>query len=98
MVNYFIYIFFVLMFIFSCITFISSRKHLLCTLLSLEFMVLILFSILLLYLNFMKFEMYFSMFFLSFCVCEGVLGLSILVSMIRTHGNDYFQSFSILQC
>nr|YP_010533720.1 NADH dehydrogenase subunit 4L [Sabethes bipartipes]UXX46871.1 NADH dehydrogenase subunit 4L [Sabethes bipartipes] len=98
MENYFIYIIYVLMFMFSCITYISSRKHLLCTLLSLEFMVLILFSILLLYLNFMKFEMYFSMFFLSFCVCEGVLGLSILVSMIRTHGNDYFQSFSILQC
>nr|WDR45093.1 NADH dehydrogenase subunit 4L [Sabethes quasicyaneus] len=98
MMNYFICMFFMVMFIFSCITFISSRKHLLCTLLSLEFMVLILFSILLLYLNFMKFEMYFSMFFLSFCVCEGVLGLSILVSMIRTHGNDYFQSFSILQC
>nr|YP_009479357.1 NADH dehydrogenase subunit 4L [Sabethes chloropterus]AVV61093.1 NADH dehydrogenase subunit 4L [Sabethes chloropterus] len=90
--------FFMLMFLFSCMTFISSRKHLLCTLLSLEFMVLILFSIMLLYLSFMKFEGYFSMFFLSFCVCEGVLGLSILVSMIRTHGNDYFQSFSVLQC
>nr|YP_009479370.1 NADH dehydrogenase subunit 4L [Sabethes glaucodaemon]AVV61106.1 NADH dehydrogenase subunit 4L [Sabethes glaucodaemon] len=92
------YIFFMLMFLFSCLTFISSRKHLLCTLLSLEFMVLILFSIMLLYLSFMSFEGYFSMFFLSFCVCEGVLGLSILVSMIRTHGNDYFQSFSVLQC
>nr|YP_009479344.1 NADH dehydrogenase subunit 4L [Sabethes belisarioi]AVV61080.1 NADH dehydrogenase subunit 4L [Sabethes belisarioi] len=92
------YIFFILMFVFGCITFISSRKHLLCTLLSLEFFVLILFSILLFYLNFMKFESYFSMFFLSFSVCEGALGLSILVSMIRTHGNDYFQSFSVLQC
>nr|YP_010533746.1 NADH dehydrogenase subunit 4L [Sabethes tarsopus]UXX46897.1 NADH dehydrogenase subunit 4L [Sabethes tarsopus] len=98
MMNNFVYMFFILMFIFSCLTFMSSRKHLLCTLLSLESMVLILFSVLLLYLNFMKFESYFSMFFLSFGVCEGVLGLSILVSMIRTHGNDYFQSFSVLQC
>lgn len=29
-------------------------------------------------------------------VREGVLGLSILVSIIRTHGNDYFQRFNIL--
>jgi NADH-ubiquinone oxidoreductase chain 4L len=32
-----------------------------------------------------------------FSVCEGSLGLSILVSMIRSHGNDYFQSYSVLQ-
>nr|AJF48482.1 NADH dehydrogenase subunit 4L [Sweltsa longistyla] len=50
------------------------------------------------YLNLMNCELFFSMAFLTFSVCEGALGLSILVSMIRTHGNDYFQSFSILQC
>nr|YP_007626975.1 NADH dehydrogenase subunit 4L [Anopheles farauti No. 4]AFO73362.1 NADH dehydrogenase subunit 4L [Anopheles farauti No. 4]AFO73375.1 NADH dehydrogenase subunit 4L [Anopheles farauti No. 4]AFO73453.1 NADH dehydrogenase subunit 4L [Anopheles koliensis]AFO73466.1 NADH dehydrogenase subunit 4L [Anopheles koliensis] len=87
-----------IMFLFGCMVFVSNRKHLLSTLLSLEFMVLSLFIFLFFYLNFMSYETYFSMFFLTFCVCEGVLGLSILVSMIRTHGNDYFQSFSILQC
>nr|YP_007626962.1 NADH dehydrogenase subunit 4L [Anopheles hinesorum]AFO73349.1 NADH dehydrogenase subunit 4L [Anopheles hinesorum]AFO73440.1 NADH dehydrogenase subunit 4L [Anopheles farauti] len=87
-----------IMFLFGCLVFVSNRKHLLSTLLSLEFMVLSLFIFLFFYLNFMSYETYFSMFFLTFCVCEGVLGLSILVSMIRTHGNDYFQSFSILQC
>nr|QEE94316.1 NADH dehydrogenase subunit 4L [Haemagogus janthinomys] len=98
MMNLYMYYLMIIMFVFGCIVFISSRKHLLCTLLSLEFMVLMLFMLLFLYLNFMNYESYFSMFFLTFCVCEGVLGLSILVSMIRTHGNDYFQSFSILQC
>nr|YP_010046656.1 NADH dehydrogenase subunit 4L [Aedes rubrithorax]QPJ78587.1 NADH dehydrogenase subunit 4L [Aedes rubrithorax] len=98
MVNFYMYYLMIIMFMFGCIVFISSRKHLLCTLLSLEFMVLMLFMLLFMYLNFMNYESYFSMFFLTFCVCEGVLGLSILVSMIRTHGNDYFQSFSILQC
>nr|YP_009255436.1 NADH dehydrogenase subunit 4L [Anopheles homunculus]AND46646.1 NADH dehydrogenase subunit 4L [Anopheles homunculus]AWB98234.1 NADH dehydrogenase subunit 4L [Anopheles homunculus]AWB99430.1 NADH dehydrogenase subunit 4L [Anopheles homunculus]AWB99846.1 NADH dehydrogenase subunit 4L [Anopheles homunculus] len=87
-----------IMFLFGCMVFVSNRKHLLSVLLSLEFMVLSLFIFFFFYLNFMKFESYFSMFFLTFCVCEGVLGLSILVSMIRTHGNDYFQSFSVLQC
>lgn len=97
MINYLVNIFFILIFIFRCITFISRRKHLLCTLLRLEFIVLILFRIILLYL-YINFECYFRIFFLRFCVCEGVLGLSILVSIIRTHGNDYFQRFSILQC
>ena len=98
MINYLVNIFFILIFIFRCITFISRRKHLLCTLLRLEFIVLILFRIILLLLRYINFEGYFRIFFLRFCVCEGVLGLSILVSIIRTHGNDYFQRFSILQC
>nr|YP_010046708.1 NADH dehydrogenase subunit 4L [Toxorhynchites speciosus]QPJ78652.1 NADH dehydrogenase subunit 4L [Toxorhynchites speciosus] len=97
MMNLFLLII-ITMFIFGSMVFIFSRKHLLCMLLILEFMVLMLFMMLFFFLNFMMNEKYFSMFFLTFCVCEGVLGLSILVSMIRTHGNDYFQSFSILQC
>nr|YP_009471357.1 NADH dehydrogenase subunit 4L [Sibylla pretiosa]AVE15491.1 NADH dehydrogenase subunit 4L [Sibylla pretiosa] len=78
--------------------FSSKRKHLLMTLLSLEFIVLVLFIILYYYVLMMSGELYITMFFLSFAVCEGALGLSILVSMIRTHGNDFFNSFGLLQC
>nr|YP_010282261.1 NADH dehydrogenase subunit 4L [Melanostoma mellinum]UHM24825.1 NADH dehydrogenase subunit 4L [Melanostoma mellinum] len=78
--------------------FISNRKHLLSMLLSLEYIVLSLFYLLFIYLNMLNYENYFSMIFMTFAVCEGVLGLSILVSMIRMYGNDYFQSFNILQC
>lgn len=67
-------------------------------LLRLEFIVLSLFFILFFYLNLNNYEIYFSIYFLRFSVCEGVLGLSILVSIIRTHGNDYFSNFSLLQC
>nr|YP_010261368.1 NADH dehydrogenase subunit 4L [Homoneura interstincta]UIB40275.1 NADH dehydrogenase subunit 4L [Homoneura interstincta] len=78
--------------------FVSNRKHLLSMLLSLEYIVLCLFLVLFIYLNLFNYESFFSMMFLTFSVCEGALGLSILVSMIRTHGNDYFQSFNVLQC
>nr|AQM39846.1 NADH dehydrogenase subunit 4L [Orophyllus montanus] len=78
--------------------FCSNRKHLLAMLLSLEFMVLSMFLMLFILLSFFENEVYFLMIFLSFCVCEGALGLSILVLLIRTHGNDFFQSFSVLQC
>nr|YP_009368828.1 NADH dehydrogenase subunit 4L [Phaneroptera gracilis]APD14871.1 NADH dehydrogenase subunit 4L [Ducetia sp. NS-2016]ARN59029.1 NADH dehydrogenase subunit 4L [Phaneroptera gracilis] len=78
--------------------FSSKRKHLLATLLSLEFIMLGLFLMLFIMLNLYPQDLYFMMIFLTFSVCEGALGLSILVSMIRTHGNDFFQTFSILQC
>jgi NADH-ubiquinone oxidoreductase chain 4L len=80
------------------IVFVSKRKHLLATLLSLEFIVLTLYLFLFGYLLNLGSELYFSIVFLTFAVCEGALGLSVLVSIIRTHGNDYFQSFRILQC
>nr|YP_009775109.1 NADH dehydrogenase subunit 4L [Blaps rhynchoptera]QJA14895.1 NADH dehydrogenase subunit 4L [Blaps rhynchoptera]QJA15165.1 NADH dehydrogenase subunit 4L [Blaps rhynchoptera] len=78
------------------IVFASNRKHLLLMLLSLEFVVVSIYFMMFIYLSFLGNEYFFSMVFLTFSVCEGVLGLSILVSLIRTHGNDYFQSFSLL--
>nr|YP_010032844.1 NADH dehydrogenase subunit 4L [Parastratiosphecomyia szechuanensis]QOW38329.1 NADH dehydrogenase subunit 4L [Parastratiosphecomyia szechuanensis] len=86
------------LFIMGLLTFVSNRKHLLSMLLSLEFIVLSLFLMVFIYLDFMSNEMYFSMMFLVFSVCEGALGLSMLVSIIRSHGNDYFISFNILLC
>nr|AVN67482.1 NADH dehydrogenase subunit 4L [Nauphoeta cinerea] len=78
--------------------FCSNRKHLLVTLLSLEFIVLILYISLYNHLINYNYELYFSMIFLTFSVCEGALGLSILVSMIRGYGSDFFNTYSMLQC
>nr|YP_010947354.1 NADH dehydrogenase subunit 4L [Andraca melli]WGO62379.1 NADH dehydrogenase subunit 4L [Andraca melli] len=86
----------IIMFIVGNLVFVSSNKHLLIVLLSLEFMVLVIFFFLLMLLSFINYDLFMLMVFLVFSVCEGSLGLSILVSMIRTHGNDYFQSFSLL--
>nr|YP_006883040.1 NADH dehydrogenase subunit 4L [Acleris fimbriana]ADU58123.1 NADH dehydrogenase subunit 4L [Acleris fimbriana]UDU84874.1 NADH dehydrogenase subunit 4L [Acleris fimbriana] len=84
------------MFFIGNLIFVSKHKHLLINLLSLEFMVLSIFLFMLMILSYMNINMYMLMVFLVFAVCEGALGLSILVSMIRTHGNDYFQSFNLL--
>nr|YP_009653365.1 NADH dehydrogenase subunit 4L [Gasterophilus haemorrhoidalis]QCG71497.1 NADH dehydrogenase subunit 4L [Gasterophilus haemorrhoidalis] len=84
------------LFLMGIFCFVSNRKHLLSMLLSLEYIVLSLFLLLMIYLNFMGYEYFFSMMYLTFTVCEGALGLSILVSLVRTHGNDYFQSFNLL--
>nr|YP_009743897.1 NADH dehydrogenase subunit 4L [Leucophlebia lineata]QIE12669.1 NADH dehydrogenase subunit 4L [Leucophlebia lineata] len=90
------WIIFIIMFFIGNLIFISKNKHLLIVLLSLEFIVLGIFFFMLVYLMMINYDMYMLMVFLVFSVCEGSLGLSILVSMIRTHGNDYFQSFNLL--
>nr|YP_009470468.1 NADH dehydrogenase subunit 4L [Rhadinosa nigrocyanea]AVF96883.1 NADH dehydrogenase subunit 4L [Rhadinosa nigrocyanea] len=78
------------------IMFIFSWGHFLVLLLSLEFMVIGLF------LGFMDTylfncnNLFFCMIYLTMTVCEGVLGLSIMVMMIRLGGNDYLKNFSFL--
>jgi len=88
-VSLLIYFIGLLVFCFKC-------KHLLLMLLRLEFIVLSLYFGLFICISFFLYEYYFLMILLTIAVCEGSLGLSILVSMIRSYGNDYFQSFRIL--
>lgn len=71
-------------------------SHLLLILLSLEFIVLFLYFMLYIYICRIGSDFYFGILFLTITVCEGTLGLSILISIIRSFGNDYFQSFNIL--
>lgn len=91
-----IWLIIIIIFIFGNIIFISKHKHLLIVLLRLEFIVLRIFFLLIIYLSCIEYDIYILIIFLLFSVCEGALGLSILVSIIRTHGNDYFQRFRIL--
>nr|YP_010015588.1 NADH dehydrogenase subunit 4L [Svistella anhuiensis]QFG38966.1 NADH dehydrogenase subunit 4L [Svistella anhuiensis] len=91
--------YFIFMMYFSGLwVFSSKRKYFLVSLLSLEYMALSIFLMLVCYLSLGGFEMYFLLIFLVFAVCEGVLGLSVLVNVVRSFGNNYFQSFSILRC
>nr|YP_009651006.1 NADH dehydrogenase subunit 4L [Macropsis notata]AOW43948.1 NADH dehydrogenase subunit 4L [Macropsis notata] len=83
--------FFFFFFFFGLVSLVYIRKHLLLCLLSLEFIVLsLLLMVFKVCLSFVSFYLY--VMFMTFFVCEGVLGLSILVIMIRFHGNDYLSS------
>nr|YP_010936673.1 NADH dehydrogenase subunit 4L [Callistethus plagiicollis]WKW91642.1 NADH dehydrogenase subunit 4L [Callistethus plagiicollis] len=89
-------LFSIIMYFSGLISFCIKRKHLLLMLLSLEYIILGLYFNLYLFLMYFNYEFYFGMVFLTMSVCEGALGLSLLVSMMRTHGNDYFQTFNVL--
>nr|ALO70651.1 NADH deshydrogenase subunit 4L [Lathrobium brunnipes] len=84
------------MYISGLLMFCMKRKHFLLMLLSLEYIILSLYFNIFIYMSMFDYEFYFSMIFLTVSVCEGALGLSILVSMVRTHGNDFFKSFNLL--
>nr|ASY97580.1 NADH dehydrogenase subunit 4L [Macrocheraia grandis]QFP99286.1 NADH dehydrogenase subunit 4L [Macrocheraia grandis grandis] len=92
------YFYFSLIFMFfsGLFVFCSVHKHLLLTLFGLEYLVLLLYLMIYFYLLELGSDFFFILVFLVFSVCEGSLGLGVLVSMIRSHGNDYLSSFSIL--
>nr|YP_010502910.1 NADH dehydrogenase subunit 4L [Nephotettix nigropictus]UXD78687.1 NADH dehydrogenase subunit 4L [Nephotettix nigropictus] len=83
---------FIYMYIFSLISLMMIRKHIFLCLISLEFIII----------SLLMMTMYYSLMYLSsyylmvimmvFFVCEGVLGLSVLVNMIRCYSNDYLNS------
>nr|AWV83792.1 NADH dehydrogenase subunit 4L [Okanagana rimosa] len=75
-----------------------TRKHIMLSLLSLEFIILSLFCMLTFLLTKMFSESYMLLIFLTFSVCEGVIGLCTLVMMIRSHGNDYLLSINMITC
>nr|UOU85080.1 NADH dehydrogenase subunit 4L [Anabolia nervosa] len=88
--------FIMISYLISNFMFSFNRKHLLIILLSLELIVLNLFFYTYIYLllNLMN-SIYFLVMFMVLTVCEGVLGVSILVYMIRVHGKDYVSVYSI---
>nr|ARO34902.1 NADH dehydrogenase subunit 4L [Corynis lateralis] len=92
----FILYLFLLIFFIGFFSLSLNRFHLLMILLNFEFLILILFFFMMLFLTFYGLELYFSLIFLVFSVSEGVLGLSILILLIRSYGNDYFQILNLL--
>nr|AZL93099.1 NADH dehydrogenase subunit 4L [Arge similis] len=89
-------IFLMIMFFCGFYSFCLNYNHLLLILLSLEFVMMSLYFLLILYLMWFSLEFYLGLFFLVMTVCEGALGLSLLVNLIRSFGSDYCKSFMML--
>nr|AML26626.1 NADH dehydrogenase subunit 4L [Platypodinae sp. BMNH 1274715] len=87
------FFFIILMFISGLFIFSFKFKHFLYLLIGLEFMVISLYLYLFIYLGLVDNNYFLSLIYLTFSVCEGALGLSILVMMMRDSGNDLVKSF-----
>lgn len=75
--------------------FTLNRKHLLIILLRLELIMLNVFLLVYNYIMFIR-RVYFLIIFIVLSVCEGVLGLSVLVYLIRIYGNDLIKIYRLL--
>nr|ANH79475.1 NADH dehydrogenase subunit 4L [Eurytoma sp. TJS-2016] len=84
---YMIYYMYSVMFIFSIFFMGYFYSQILLTLLSMEFLMLSIFMLLSYNLYLMN-MLFMIMYYLVFVVCEGVLGLTLLVILIRSMGND----------
>nr|ADA69738.1 NADH dehydrogenase subunit 4L [Armadillidium vulgare] len=81
------------MFVMAFTVFFLVFKHILSSLISLEFMALAMFSMFSLSPMLLKSEMYSSFLFISIVVCEAALGLSLIILWVRKKGNDLFITF-----
>lgn len=94
MFDYFILRVFLRIYILRGLFIFSSRhKHLLVTLLRLEYIILNVFIVLVIGVRLERGESFLTLVFLVFAVSEGSIGLSLLVSLSRSHGTDMIKSY-----
>nr|YP_961307.1 NADH dehydrogenase subunit 4L [Capitulum mitella]AAR87435.1 NADH dehydrogenase subunit 4L [Capitulum mitella] len=94
----FLYLLPIFLFFVGFWVYVSKRKHLMNMLISLEYVVLSLFFIIMLVTFSQGLETYVSLIFLVASVCEGSLGVGIVVGMVRSCGDDYVSSMTVLKC
>nr|UZN44112.1 NADH dehydrogenase subunit 4L [Capitulum mitella] len=94
----FLYLLPIFLFFVGFWVYVSKRKHLMNMLISLEYVVLSLFFMIMLVTFSQGLETYVSLIFLVASVCEGSLGVGIVVGMVRSFGDDYVSSMTVLKC
>nr|WLE65050.1 NADH dehydrogenase subunit 4l [Aphidius gifuensis]WLE65180.1 NADH dehydrogenase subunit 4l [Aphidius gifuensis]WLE65206.1 NADH dehydrogenase subunit 4l [Aphidius gifuensis]WLE65687.1 NADH dehydrogenase subunit 4l [Aphidius gifuensis]WLE65700.1 NADH dehydrogenase subunit 4l [Aphidius gifuensis] len=85
-------------FISSCFMYSYYYKHILLTLISLEFMMVNMIYNLYYMMMINEINLFMITIFLSISVCESVLGLSLLINLVRLSGNDYNNNMKLLKC
>nr|UVV36471.1 NADH dehydrogenase subunit 4L [Tettigometridae sp.] len=85
--------FIIFIFLSGLLSLIFSRKHYLMCLLSLEMILMSIFFIIYFFFFSFVYEYFFLIIFLIIGLCDGVLGLSLIVYVVRSIGNDYLNCF-----
>nr|QCW07968.1 NADH dehydrogenase subunit 4L [Aleyrodidae sp. JXCHN01] len=75
--------------------YIMNKNHILNNLILIEFISVSSTGIALKSISYMSMEIYVMLFILIILITESILGLSLLINMIRTHGNDYMKTSAI---
>nr|YP_009027751.1 NADH dehydrogenase subunit 4L [Bemisia afer]AHC02244.1 NADH dehydrogenase subunit 4L [Bemisia afer] len=73
------------------------KTHVMNNLITIEFMVVTVIVGLFMVIKVMNFENHLVLYFIVLMITESIVGLSMMISMIRTHGNDFLKSSSIVK-
>nr|YP_010381666.1 NADH dehydrogenase subunit 4L [Cylindratus longicephalus]UDL72041.1 NADH dehydrogenase subunit 4L [Cylindratus longicephalus] len=87
--------FILMMFFCGMVSLVLVRNFFLMSLLSLEFLMISLFYFCYFYFSFYIFDYFFLIIYLVLGVCDGVLGLSLIVYLVRKSSFDYLMSLTL---
>nr|AZL93305.1 NADH dehydrogenase subunit 4L [Hypsicera sp. ZJUH_2016019] len=93
--NNFNYLLTLYMYMISIFILIYYKSHMLLMIISLEFIMMSVFFNMFVIYDYLEIKLNNLIIFMSLVVCEGGLGLSLVVLMVRIYGNDYLNSLSI---
>nr|ARJ63891.1 NADH dehydrogenase subunit 4L [Bemisia sp. WTT-2017] len=79
------------------VIFLISKMHIINSLIIIEYMSIMVIISMLVFIKIMNLENHNALYFMILLITESILGLSILISMIRTHGNDFMKSAVVMK-
>lgn len=86
-----------LFYLISCFIFSFFYKHLLLTIIRLEFIIINILFIIYISLIILKINIIIISLFLTISVCERIIGLSLLIFIVRISGNDFIKSLNLIK-
>nr|ARJ63879.1 NADH dehydrogenase subunit 4L [Bemisia emiliae] len=75
--------------------YLINKTHIINSLIIIEYITLMVLVLMTLLIKIMNLENHNILYFIILLVTESVVGLSILIGMIRTHGNDFMKSSAV---
>jgi NADH-ubiquinone oxidoreductase chain 4L len=89
---------FMFMLLTGLLGFLFNQSYVLIRLLFLEYLSVTIFFFISLIVDRIELESYIIIIYLVFCVCEGRIGLGLLILIIRFYGNNFMGRLSLLKC
>nr|AXE73257.1 NADH dehydrogenase subunit 4L [Bemisia tabaci] len=77
--------------------YLVSKMNMINSLIMIEYISIMVIITMMILIKTVNMENHNVLYFIILMITESVLGLSILISMIRTHGNDFMKSSSVLK-
>nr|CCI69403.1 NADH dehydrogenase subunit 4L [Longipodacrangonyx sp. 1 MDMBR-2012] len=82
----------------NLVKFVLNNMYMLISLLSLEYISLLMYWLMSMNLIHMGYEMYYLLYFLIMMICEGILGLSLMIMASFSHSMNFMKWYNSSSC